>query len=107
MGLSPAALNQKVQALVWKQMVWGVPWGIFWHWNTATGSGELSATEIANLIQDMKISGATIQSNTGLVNWLLTGTQEAGTDGNFYYKFPAATDVAAVGGLDFRPAAAA
>ena len=35
-GLAPSALNQKVQALVWKQMVWGVPWGIFWHLNELT-----------------------------------------------------------------------
>ena len=86
MGLAPAVLNQKIQALVWKESVWGVPWGIFWHWNATTGAGELSATEITNLIADFKASGATIQTNTGLVNWLLGGTQETGTDGNFYYK---------------------
>ena len=33
MGLAPAVLNQKIQALVWKEAVWGVPWGIFWHLN--------------------------------------------------------------------------
>ena len=49
----------------------------------------VGGTEITNLIQDFKASGATIQTNTWLVNWLLTGTQEAGTDGNDYYKFPA------------------
>jgi hypothetical protein len=102
-GLQPAVLNQKIQALVWKQMVWGVPWGIFWHWNAATSTGELSATEITNLIQDFKSSGATIQTNTSLVNWLLMGTLETGTDGNFYYKFPATVTVGQTGGLDFRP----
>jgi hypothetical protein len=91
-GLPAATLNQKIQALVWKQRVWGVPWGIFWHLN------ELNSTEITNLIQDLKTSGATIQSNTGLVNWLLGGTQQAGTDGNFYYVLPAASTT-----LDFRP----
>ena len=91
-GLQAAALNQKVQALVWKQRVWGVPWGIFWHLN------ELSSTEMTNLIQDLKTSGATIQSNTGLVNWLLGGTQEAGADGNSYYALPATSTT-----LDFRP----
>jgi hypothetical protein len=91
-GLQAAALNQKIQALVWKERVWGVPWGIFWHLN------ELSATEITNLIQDFKTSGATIQTNTGLVNWLLGGTQETGTDGNSYYKLPATSMM-----LDFRP----
>src|SRR5258708_6143273 len=90
--LTAASLNQKIQALVWKESVWGVPWGIFWHLN------ELSSTEITNLIKDLKANGATIQTNTGLVNWLLAGTQETGTDGNYYYKLPA-TSMA----LDFRP----
>jgi hypothetical protein len=92
MGLQPVALNQKIQALVWKESVWGVPWGIFWHLN------ELSATEITNLIQDFKTGGATIQTNTGLVNWLLSGTQETGDDGSDYYTSPATSMT-----LDFRP----
>src|SRR5579863_3142474 len=91
-GLTPTSLNQKVQALVWKEMVWGVPWGIFWHLN------ELSATEVTNLIADLQSGGATVRTNTGLVNWLLSGTQEVGTDGNYYYKFPATSMT-----LDFRP----
>ena len=98
MGLTAASLNQKVQALVWKESVWGAPWGIFWHWNATTGAGELSSTEITNLIADLQASGATIQTNTGLVNWLRAGTQETGLDGNYYYKQPA-TSMA----LDFRP----
>ena len=97
-GLQPAVLNQKVQALVWKQMVWGAPWGIFWHWNAATATGELSATEITNLIADLQNAGATIQSNTDLVDWLNNGTLETGPDGNFYYKLPTSTMA-----LDFRP----
>jgi hypothetical protein len=91
-GLTAASLNQKIQALVWKESVWGVPWGIFWHLN------ELSSTEITNLIQDFKAGGATVRTNTGLVNWLHAGTQETGTDGNYYYKLPATSMV-----LDFRP----
>lgn len=94
LGLAPAALNQKIQALVWKQMVWGVPWGIFWH------MGELQGPDVATLIQDFQNSGATIQSNTGLVNWLRGGTLETGTAGNYYYKLPAAS-----ADLDFRPTA--
>ncbi len=105
MGLTPAALNQKVQALLWKQMVWGVPWGIFWHYNATSQAGELSAAEIANLISDLQAGGATIQSNTSLVNWLTSGTQKSGTAGNFYYKFPATSAYGAKGGLDFRPTA--
>jgi hypothetical protein len=98
MGLPPAVLNQKIQALVWKEEVWGVPWGIFWHLNELTNSDPVGGTEITNLIQDFKASGATIRTNTSLVNWLLGGTQETGTDGNYYYKSPATSM-----NLDFRP----
>ncbi len=98
-GLQPPALRQKVQALVWKEMVWGVPWGIFWHLN------ELSATEVTNMIADFQGSGATILKNTELVEWLATGTQETGTDGNAYYKSAANSVFSSGGALDFRPTA--
>jgi hypothetical protein len=98
MGITPASLNRKIQALVWKESVWGVPWGIFWHLNELTQDDPVGGTEITNLIQDFKNSGATVQTNTGLVNWLLGGTQETGTDGNDYYKRPATSMT-----LDFRP----
>jgi hypothetical protein len=102
-GVTPALLNQKIQALVWKESVWGVPWGVFWHLNELTNSDPVGGTEITNLIQDFKASGATIQTNTGLVNWLLAGKQETGTDGNDYYTFPATSVFSSGGGLDFRP----
>jgi hypothetical protein len=102
-GVTPALLNQKINALVWKEQVWGVPWGIFWHLNELTQTDPTGGTEISNLIQDFKASGATIQTNTSLVNWLMTGTLETGTDGNFYYKSPAASAYSANGGVDFRP----
>jgi hypothetical protein len=103
MGLEPTVLNQNIQALVWKESVWGVPWGIFWHLNELTQDDPVGGTEITNLIQDFKASGATIQTNTSLVNWLLSGAQETGTDGNYYYKFPATSVFSSGGGLDFRP----
>jgi hypothetical protein len=98
-GLTAANLQQKVQALVWKEMVWGVPWGIFWHLN------ELSGTEVANLIADLQASGATVQTNTALVNTLMGGTLEMGTDGNTYYKLPALNTFSSNGALNFGPTA--
>ena len=83
--------------------MWGVPWGIFWHLNELTNTDPVGGTEITNLIQDFKASGATIRTNTGLVNWLLGGTEETGTDGNDYYTFPATSAFSSGGGLDFRP----
>jgi hypothetical protein len=58
-SLTSPALNQKVQALIWKQRVWGVPWGIFWHLN------ELSSTEITNLIADLRM----LRSSHSLRRW--------------------------------------
>jgi hypothetical protein len=105
-GVTPTQLNQKIRALVWKEMVWGVPWGIFWHLNELTQSDPVGGTEITNLIQDFKNAGATVLTNTGLVNWLTGGTQETGTDGSYYYKSAAASAFSSNGGLDFRPTAA-
>jgi len=104
-GVTPALLNEKIQALVWKEEVWGVPWGVFWHLNELTQDDPVGGTEITNLIQDFKNAGATVLTNTGLVNWLTTGTLETGNDGNYYYKSPALNSFAANGGLDFRPTA--
>jgi hypothetical protein len=104
-GVTPAQLNQKIQALVWKEMVWGVPWGIFWHNNELVQNDPVGGNEITNLIQDFKNAGATVLTNTGLVNWLMTGTVETGTDGNFYYKSAAGSAYSAGGGVDFRPTA--
>src|SRR5258708_19723812 len=62
--LTAASLNQRIQALVWKKSVWGVPWGIFWPLN------KLRSTELPNLIQDFKTNCSTLQTNTALGNWL-------------------------------------
>lgn len=105
-GVTPARLGEKIQALVWKQRVWGVPWAIFWHINELTESDLVGGTEITNVIQGLKSAGATLMTNTGLVNWLRTGTLESGTDGNFYYKSAATKTYGQNGGMDFRPTAA-
>jgi hypothetical protein len=107
-GVTPGILNQKIQALVWKEMVWGVPWAIFWHNQELTQIDPVGGTEISNLIQDFKTAGATVMTNTGLVNWLATGTLAAGTgttDGNYYYKSVATSAYGQNGSVDFRPTA--
>lgn len=105
-GVTPAMLNQKIEALVWKQMVWGVPWAIFWHLDELTQDDPVGGTEITNLTQDFKNAGAMVMTNTDLVNWLATGTLESGTDGNYYYKSGAASAYGKDGGVDFRPTSA-
>lgn len=71
-GLTQAQMDATMGALVWKSSVWGAPYGIFWHLS------ELTPTEIGNLLDGLIGHGATIMTNTELVNWLL-GQSQTGT----------------------------
>ena len=66
-------LANKVRALVFKSGIWGVPFGIFWHMN------ELSEHQLSVILDALKTSGATLMTNTQLVDYLLTTQQDAGT----------------------------
>jgi hypothetical protein len=72
-NLTDAQLANKLRALVFKSAVWGVPFGIFWHVN------ELSAHQVGVMLDALKQSGATLMTNTQLVNYLLTTQPNAGT----------------------------
>ncbi len=72
-NLTDAQLTNKIQALVFKSAVWGVPIGIFWHVN------ELSAEQVAVMLDALKSSGATLMSNTQLINYLRTTQPNYGT----------------------------
>jgi hypothetical protein len=72
-GLSDAQLANKFRAIVFKSGVWGVPFGIFWHVN------ELSPEQVAVMLDTLKLSGATLMTNTQLVNYLLGTQQNFGT----------------------------
>lgn len=85
-------LANKVRALVFKSGVWGVPFGMFWHMN------ELSEHQVAVILDALKTSGATLMTNTQLVNYLLTTQQQTGTS---YYA-----DSVTGKPVDLRPAVA-
>ena len=72
-NLTDAQLTNKINALVFKSAVWGVPIGIFWHVN------ELSAHQVQVMLDALKQSGATLMTNTQLVNYLLAVQQNPGT----------------------------
>src|SRR5579862_1128438 len=72
-NLTDQQFANKLQALVFKSAVWGVPFGLFWHVN------ELSAHQVGIMLDTLKSSGATLMSNTQLVNYLLTTQQNSGT----------------------------
>ncbi len=72
-GLTDQQFANRFRAMVFKSAVWGVPMGIFWHWN------ELTPYQVALMIDTLKQSGATLMSNTQLVNYLLSTQQNSGT----------------------------
>ena len=88
-NLSDSQLASKLQALVFKSAVWGVPFGIFWHVN------ELPPHQVGVMLDALKSSGATLMSNTQLVNYLLTTQQNSRTT---YYA-----DVTTGAPVDARP----
>jgi Polysaccharide deacetylase len=72
-NLTDAQLSNKILALVFKSAVWGVPVGIFWHMN------ELSTHQVQVMVDTLKLSGATLMTNTQLVNYLIAAQQNPGT----------------------------
>lgn len=90
-NLNDTQLANKLKALVFKSAAWGVPFGIFWHVN------ELSAHQVGVMVDALKSSGATLMTNTQLVNYLLSTQAVPGTT-NY-------ADAASGPGFDIRPTA--
>jgi len=88
-NLTDAQLESKLNALVFKSAVWGVPIGIFWHVN------ELSPHQVWVMLNTLQNSGATLMTNTQLVNYLLGTEQNFGTT----YYADSATGLP----VDYRP----
>jgi hypothetical protein len=88
-NLSDAQFANKLRALVFKSAVWGVPIGIFWHVN------ELSPHQVGIMLDTLKLSGATLMTNTQLMNYLLGTQQNFGT--TYYADAPSGMPV------DVRP----
>ncbi len=72
-NLTDAQFANKFRALVFKSAVWGVPFGIFFHVN------ELTAAQVGLMIDTLKSSGATLMTNTQLVNYILGTQRNSGT----------------------------
>ena len=88
-NLTNTQFANRFRALVFKSAAWGVPIGIFFHVN------ELTPQQVALMIDTLQSAGATLMTNTQLVNYIL-GTQHK--SGTTYYA-----DSATRAPVDFRP----
>jgi hypothetical protein len=97
-GLSYQQMRNRVSQDLFKNALWGRPVGYFWHVN------ELRPDEVENLMDALVQGGATLKSNTQMVNFLLGCTANdivpAGYVAGSYYVCPSSGIEA-----DFRPTA--
>jgi hypothetical protein len=95
-GLSYQQMRNRVSQDVFKNALWGRPIGYFWHVN------ELRPDEVANFMDALVQGGATLESNTEMVNVLLACQQNdvvpSGYVPGSYYVCGGSGAVA-----DFRP----
>jgi len=95
-GLSYQAMRNRVSQDVFKNALWGRPIGYFWHVN------ELRPDEVANFMEALVQGGAALESNTQMVNILLScqpnDVVPSGYVAGSYYVCPSSGTEA-----DFRP----
>ena len=75
-GLTAQQMDARIAQVVWKSAVWGTPYGIFWH------NGEMTPTDVTNVLDALAAHGATVMTNTQLIDWL-SGTSHVGS-GTYY-----------------------
>ncbi len=80
-GMTPAQIGRWMAALVAKAQAWGVPYGLFTH-PPETGAPELTVNEIGAVLDGLVAAGATVMTNTQLVDYL--ASQAAVTGTTFY-----------------------
>jgi hypothetical protein len=97
-GLSYQQMRNRISQDLFKNALWGRPVGYFWHVN------ELGFDEVANLMDALVQGGATLESNTQMVNFLRGCTANdlvpSGYVAGSYFVCPSSGVEA-----DFRPTA--
>ena len=95
-GLSYQQMRNRISQELFKNALWGRPIGYFWHVN------ELRPDEVENLMDALVQGGATLESNTRMVNLLLScqanDVAPSGYVAGSYYVCPSSGTEA-----DFRP----
>ena len=77
-GQTATQVAQQVASLVNKAKAWGVPYGLFSH-PPETGAPELTSTEVGAVLDGLIAAGATVMTNTQLVDYLASQSPVGGT----------------------------
>jgi hypothetical protein len=91
-NLTQSQITDRTRALVFKSAVWGVPYGLFYHNN------ELTTTEVGYLLDALTTNGATVMTNTALMDWIYSQSRVGSTTN--YVSAATGPEV------DYRPTAA-
>lgn len=80
-GLSQSAIYALAGNLVFRASAWGVPYGLFWHWNSAgNDTPDISNTELANVLDGITNAGGSVMTNMAMAN-AVTSTSGANVSG--------------------------
>jgi hypothetical protein len=79
-GMSQPQINALAANLVFRAAAWGVPYGLFTHYNSrGDDRPDISNTELGYLLDAVTAAGGTWMSNTGLASAATSGANFGGT----------------------------
>jgi hypothetical protein len=79
-GMSQPDVNALAANLVFRASAWGVPYGIFTHYNSrADGTADISNTELGYLLDAVTASGGVWMTNSALASAASSGSSLGGT----------------------------
>lgn len=79
-GMTQAQITQMAASLVFRAAAWGIPYGLFTHYNTrGDNTPDISNTELGYLLDAVKANGGVWLTNTGIANALTAGSGLSGS----------------------------
>ena len=78
--MSPTQISQVAQSLVFRAAAWGVPYGMFTHYNSRVdGTPDISNAELGYLLDGVTENGGVWMTNAALTSAIMSGTGLSGS----------------------------
>ncbi|HEV2397776.1 MAG TPA: hypothetical protein VGS27_12595 [Candidatus Sulfotelmatobacter sp.] len=79
-GMSQIQINQLVESLVFRASAWGIPYGLFTHYNSrGDNTADISNVELGWLLDAVTANGGVWMTNTALASAITAGNALSGT----------------------------